>query len=63
MATTKPQKSTRSSEKTDAWVWLYSVLLTLQYGAQPLISKRFTRHIRSFFNQLNMLINMIPFRK
>ncbi|KAE7998085.1 hypothetical protein FH972_002663 [Carpinus fangiana] len=40
---TKPQKSTRSSEKTDALVWLYSVLLTLQYGAQPLISKRFTR--------------------
>ncbi|KAK8325560.1 hypothetical protein V6Z12_A11G059900 [Gossypium hirsutum] len=24
-------------------VWFYSILLTLQYGAQPLISKRFTR--------------------
>ncbi|KAK6237996.1 hypothetical protein QUC31_003465 [Theobroma cacao] len=24
-------------------VWLYSILLTFQYGAQPLISKRFTR--------------------
>ncbi|CAO2830767.1 unnamed protein product [Amaranthus hypochondriacus] len=24
-------------------VWLYSALLTLQYGSQPLISKRFTR--------------------
>lgn len=32
-----------TSERTDMKVWLYSALLTLQYGAQPLISKRFIR--------------------
>ncbi|KAK3008920.1 hypothetical protein RJ639_014702 [Escallonia herrerae] len=32
-----------SSEKADTKVWLYSLFLTLQYGAQPLISKRFVR--------------------
>lgn len=30
-----------SSEKMATAVWFYSILLTLQYGAQPLISKRF----------------------
>lgn len=30
-------------------VWLFSLLLTLQYGAQPLISKRFTRFDIYFF--------------
>ncbi|KAB1210252.1 CMP-sialic acid transporter 5 [Morella rubra] len=43
MPTPKPKKSTWSSEKTHARVLLYSVLLTLQYGVQPLISKRFIR--------------------
>ncbi|KAG2711894.1 hypothetical protein I3843_04G091800 [Carya illinoinensis] len=41
MAAAKPKGSRWSSEKTNARVWLYSALLTLQYGAQPLISKRF----------------------
>ncbi|KAM1068346.1 hypothetical protein ACFX2A_000323 [Malus domestica] len=31
-----------SAEKINSRVWFYSLLLTLQYGAQPLISKRFT---------------------
>ncbi|KAJ6916957.1 UDP-N-acetylglucosamine transporter ROCK1-like [Populus alba x Populus x berolinensis] len=43
MATTKRKDGTTRSERTNPRVWLYSVLLTLQYGAQPLISKRFTR--------------------
>ncbi|KAF5458153.1 hypothetical protein F2P56_022208 [Juglans regia] len=41
MAAVKPKASQWSSKKTNARVWLYSALLTLQYGAQPLISKRF----------------------
>lgn len=44
MATTKGSKgSSPSAEKMNQRVWFYSILLTLQYGAQPLISKRFTR--------------------
>ncbi|OMO56079.1 Nucleotide-sugar transporter [Corchorus capsularis] len=45
MAATKPKASTQSqsSGNMSPRVWLYSILLTLQYGAQPLISKRFTR--------------------
>ncbi|KAM3757540.1 hypothetical protein ACB098_02G196100 [Castanea mollissima] len=39
----KSKKSTASSDKTSARIWFYSLLLTLQYGAQPLISKRFIR--------------------
>ncbi|KAF3942549.1 hypothetical protein CMV_030804 [Castanea mollissima] len=39
----KSKKSTPSSDKTSARIWFYSLLLTLQYGAQPLISKRFIR--------------------
>ncbi|KAL2504559.1 CMP-sialic acid transporter 5 [Abeliophyllum distichum] len=31
------------NSSTSTKVWLFSLLLTLQYGAQPLISKRFTR--------------------
>ncbi|KAA8546818.1 hypothetical protein F0562_003258 [Nyssa sinensis] len=41
MAMTKPKGPTPTSESTNTRVWLYSLLLTLQYGAQPLISKRF----------------------
>ncbi|KAK9670445.1 hypothetical protein RND81_13G202700 [Saponaria officinalis] len=47
MASTKQRglKTTSSSEKegTNKNVWIFSALLTLQYGAQPLISTRFTR--------------------
>ncbi|KAL6993147.1 CDC42 binding protein kinase [Sarracenia purpurea var. burkii] len=43
MAATKPKASTPSSQTASSRVWLYSLLLTLQYGAQPLISKRFVR--------------------
>ncbi|KAK7853768.1 cmp-sialic acid transporter 5 [Quercus suber] len=39
----KSKKSTPSSDKASARIWFYSLLLTLQYGAQPLISKRFIR--------------------
>jgi hypothetical protein len=42
MATTKRKGGASGSERTNPRVWLYSILLTLQYGAQPLISKRFT---------------------
>ncbi|KAM1837291.1 hypothetical protein ACFX14_019108 [Malus domestica] len=31
-----------NSEQMNSRVWLFSLLLTLQYGVQPLISKRFT---------------------
>ncbi|KAJ8446656.1 hypothetical protein Cgig2_002818 [Carnegiea gigantea] len=34
-------KSERERESSNKRVWLYSALLALQYGAQPLISKRF----------------------
>ncbi|ONI02250.1 hypothetical protein PRUPE_6G187000 [Prunus persica] len=43
MAATKHKAPVRSSEKMNSRVWLFSLLLTLQYGAQPLISKRCTR--------------------
>ncbi|KAL1366130.1 hypothetical protein HN51_014011 [Arachis hypogaea] len=36
-------KSTQSSQAMNGRVLFYSLLLTLQYGAQPLISKRFIR--------------------
>lgn len=42
MAVTKPNASSARPEKMSSRVLLYSILLTLQYGAQPLISKRFT---------------------
>ncbi|XP_042518946.1 UDP-N-acetylglucosamine transporter ROCK1 isoform X1 [Macadamia integrifolia] len=41
MATAKPKGLASNSVKPDRKVWLYLVFLTLQYGAQPLISKRF----------------------
>ncbi|PON86138.1 Nucleotide-sugar transporter [Trema orientale] len=40
MPATKPKARPPSSEKMAARVWLFSILLTLQYGAQPMISKR-----------------------
>ncbi|KAG4173328.1 hypothetical protein ERO13_A11G052200v2 [Gossypium hirsutum] len=43
MVATKPNASTPITGKMSPRVWFYSILLTLQYGAQPLISKRFTR--------------------
>ncbi|XP_043719340.1 UDP-N-acetylglucosamine transporter ROCK1 isoform X2 [Telopea speciosissima] len=43
MATAKPKGPASNSDKPDGKVWLYLVLLTLQYGAQPLLSKRFIR--------------------
>ncbi|XP_017247824.1 UDP-N-acetylglucosamine transporter ROCK1 [Daucus carota subsp. sativus] len=46
MAGVKPKSSSSSSTKdtkaANRRIWFYSLLLTLQYGAQPLISKRFT---------------------
>ena len=43
MAAKKRGAPTTFPEKANPRVWLYLVLLTLQYGAQPLISKRFVR--------------------
>ncbi|XP_057970546.1 UDP-N-acetylglucosamine transporter ROCK1 [Malania oleifera] len=40
--TTKVKGPASTPGRTTARVWLYLALLTLQYGAQPLISKRFT---------------------
>ncbi|XP_031276727.1 UDP-N-acetylglucosamine transporter ROCK1-like [Pistacia vera] len=42
-AATKGTSPPVSSQKMSSRVLLYSILLTLQYGAQPLISKRCTR--------------------
>ncbi|KAK9949595.1 hypothetical protein M0R45_005112 [Rubus argutus] len=42
-AAAKPKRPAPSSEQMNARVFLYSILLALQYGAQPLISKRFIR--------------------
>lgn len=36
------RKAPTSSDATSVRVWLYLALLTLQYGTQPLLSKRFT---------------------
>ncbi|KAJ7945403.1 CMP-sialic acid transporter 5 [Quillaja saponaria] len=43
MVATKTKGPTLNSQGMNSRVLLYSVLLTLQYGAQPLISKRFIR--------------------
>ncbi|CAA2993403.1 CMP-sialic acid transporter 5 [Olea europaea subsp. europaea] len=45
MAATKHRASKPGpiSPNSSTKVWLFSLLLTIQYGAQPLISKRFTR--------------------
>ncbi|KAL5556036.1 hypothetical protein UlMin_038272 [Ulmus minor] len=43
MAETKTKARPPSSNKMSRRVLLYSILLSLQYGAQPLISKRFIR--------------------
>ncbi|XAR73384.1 hypothetical protein NMG60_11007336 [Bertholletia excelsa] len=43
MATAKSKILTLSPQKVNSRLWLYSILLTFQYGAQPLISKRFIR--------------------
>ncbi|XVF15185.1 hypothetical protein REPUB_Repub09cG0128700 [Reevesia pubescens] len=42
MVAKRPKASTPNQGNTSPRVWLYSILLTIQYGAQPLISKRFT---------------------
>ncbi|MCD9637787.1 CDC42 binding protein kinase [Datura stramonium] len=39
----KANSENSTTAKTSGKVWFYSMLLTLQYGAQPLISKRFVR--------------------
>uniref|UniRef100_A0A803PE68 CMP-sialic acid transporter 5 n=1 Tax=Cannabis sativa TaxID=3483 RepID=A0A803PE68_CANSA len=39
MPATKPKARSPGSESMGTRVWLYSILLTLQYGAQPIISK------------------------
>ncbi|PQM36018.1 CMP-sialic acid transporter 5 [Prunus yedoensis var. nudiflora] len=43
MAATKHKAPAWSLDKMNSRIWLFSLLLTLQYGAQPLISKRCTR--------------------
>ncbi|XP_072953127.1 UDP-N-acetylglucosamine transporter ROCK1 [Typha angustifolia] len=43
MATVTPATRRKDSVQPKAKVWLYLLLLTLQYGAQPLVSKRFVR--------------------
>lgn len=52
MAATKHKAPVRSSEKMNSRVWLFSLLLTLQYGAQPLISKRCTRYFNALILQI-----------
>ncbi|XP_009802683.1 UDP-N-acetylglucosamine transporter ROCK1 [Nicotiana tabacum] len=42
-AAPKANSENPTTAKTGGKVWFYSLLLTLQYGAQPLISKRFVR--------------------
>ncbi|PIA55207.1 hypothetical protein AQUCO_00800140v1 [Aquilegia coerulea] len=44
MAVMKQKGPSQKSEKANKRVWLYLVLLTLQYGAQPLLSKRCIRN-------------------
>ncbi|XP_022133398.1 CMP-sialic acid transporter 5 [Momordica charantia] len=39
----RPKDAAMSADKMSGRIFLYSILLALQYGAQPLISKRFTR--------------------
>ncbi|KAK4353905.1 hypothetical protein RND71_026099 [Anisodus tanguticus] len=51
----KANSENPTTAKTSGNVWFYSLLLTLQYGAQPLISKRFVRlnsywELNPFFN-------------
>eukprot|EP00268_Persea_americana_P064936 TRINITY_DN8604_c0_g2_i4.p1 TRINITY_DN8604_c0_g2~~TRINITY_DN8604_c0_g2_i4.p1 ORF type:complete len:380 (-),score=66.61 TRINITY_DN8604_c0_g2_i4:232-1215(-) len=43
MAPATKRKQPQVPEAVSGRVWLYLTLLTLQYGAQPLLSKRFTR--------------------
>ncbi|KAJ8769667.1 hypothetical protein K2173_005270 [Erythroxylum novogranatense] len=43
MSATKSKSSGAVPSTMSPRVWIYSFLLSLQYGAQPLISKRFTR--------------------
>ncbi|KAI6692072.1 hypothetical protein NL676_019782 [Syzygium grande] len=44
MATSpKSTQSAKNSSANSARIWLYSLLLTLQYGLQPLISRWFIR--------------------
>ncbi|KAL5714872.1 CDC42 binding protein kinase [Ranunculus cassubicifolius] len=40
MATTKQKSTLQKPDTANRRVWLYLLLLTLQYGAQPLLSKR-----------------------
>lgn len=53
MAIKKPEATKPSpvnpNPNASTKVWLFSLLLTLQYGAQPLISKRCTRFAFSTF--------------
>lgn len=56
-----PSSKLSSGNKINTKVWFYSLLLTLQYGAQPLISKRFTRFIHvSLYISLLFLQNPGP---
>ncbi|XP_077224883.1 nucleotide-sugar transporter family protein [Tasmannia lanceolata] len=43
MAPTKRNKMPSNPENSSTEVWLYLILLTLQYGSQPLLSKSFIR--------------------
>ncbi|KAI4330171.1 hypothetical protein MLD38_028474 [Melastoma candidum] len=40
----KPRKYSSPSSSNGSKIWFFSLLLSLQYGAQPLISKWFIRH-------------------
>ena len=50
----RPKDAATSADQMSRRILLYSILLALQYGAQPLISKRFTRYsiIFLFFQSL-----------
>ncbi|KAG5015615.1 hypothetical protein JHK82_021296 [Glycine max] len=45
MAPPAPPKSSQGQVMNNARIHFFSILLALQYGAQPLISKRFIRHM------------------
>jgi hypothetical protein len=53
-----PPKSRGATQSTNARILFFSILLAFQYGAQPLISKRF---IRFFF--LRSQIEILTFKR
>lgn len=61
MPAAEPKGRALSLENMNTRVWFYSFLLSLQYGAQPLISKRFIRYFTlvAHFCYFNTMIRVI----